>query len=133
MPIDERWDKLSDSDWVEFAKAWLDEIRTGDDSNDYGGSVTQMEFTARRPLCWKFITLAVEHAQSDEELKNIAAGPVEQLLMSAGDDFIEAMENEAERNPTFARMMTGVWRNNASEVLWARVEAIQAKANLPLE
>jgi hypothetical protein len=130
MPLDSRWDRLSDEDWSDFARAWVDELRFGDPDGDegYGQSVTQMNFTARPEQQWKFILLAIEYAESDEELGHIAAGPIEHLLGWHGERYIEDVENEAATDSKFARAMTGVWQYRMSGAVWARVRAIQEKA-----
>lgn len=127
MPIDERWDQLSASDWDAFAQSWIDELRSPSDSEDpVGQSVVMMNFTARPEHQWRFILAAIEHA-SDDELGHIAAGPVEHLLGNYGDAFIVEFERRAEMDAKFARMLSGVWRYMMSDEVWARVEALKAR------
>jgi len=129
MPIDERWDGLSDEDWSGFAKAWVEQLRFGvpDGDRDYGESVTMMNFTARPEQQWKFIVAAVKHAESDDELGHIAAGPIEHLLGRHGDQYIVSVESLAQVDEKFARTMTGVWKYKMSDDNWSRVQAIQSK------
>src|SRR5262245_39294087 len=96
MPIDERWDRLSDDDWSSFARDWVRQLRHGwqEGERDWGESVAMMNFTARPEQQWKFILAAVRHAQSDEELGHIAAGPVEHLLGWHGEKYIARIESE---------------------------------------
>lgn len=128
MPIDERWDQLSPSDWDAFAQSWIAELRadTHDSDDDIGQSVVMMNFTARPEHQWQFILAEVAHA-ADEELGHIAAGPVEHLLGKHGDTYIEAVERQAELDSKFARMISGVWKYMMSDEVWARVEALKAR------
>jgi hypothetical protein len=142
MPIDKRWEQLEPSDWDSFAQAWIAELReprttdseaaSSEEKWDVGGSVTQMNFTATPEQQWQFILLAMKYAEADEELSHVAAGPVEYLLGWHGEQYIDAVEYEAERNPTFARMLTGVWEYKMTETVWQRVQALQAKVSEPL-
>lgn len=128
MPLDERWEELSPSDWDSFAQSWIAELRAGSDhsNDDVGQSVVMMNFTARPNHQWQFILAAIEHA-SDEELEHIAAGPVEHLLGKHGEEYIEKVERVAEINPKFARMLAGVWKYMMTDEVWARVETLKAQ------
>lgn len=126
MPIDERWDKLSEADWDEFARAWIEALRNPADDSDVGESVIMMNFMARPEHQWRFIMTAVEHA-SDEELGHIAAGPVEQLLSKYGDAYIAEVERRAGSDPNFARMLTNVWKHMMSDEVWGRVEKLKER------
>jgi hypothetical protein len=132
MPVDERWNKLSPSDWDAFAKAWIAELRKAPSDNQpsdeewtVGLSVTQMNFTATGAQQWEFILAAMTHAESDEELSHIAAGPIEHLLSTNGQEYIDLVEQEAAANPKFARMMKGVWQHLMTDEVWGRVRAIK--------
>src|SRR5712664_2576918 len=105
MPIDERWQRLSDSDWDAFAQSWITYLRGSvhDSNADVGQQVVMMNFMAGPEQQWKFILAAVAHA-SDEELGHIAAGPVEHLLSKHGSEYIEKIGQHAENDPKFARM-----------------------------
>jgi len=127
MPIDERWDQLSESEWNTFARSWIAELRHGrTDSDDVGQSVVMMNFTAKPEHQWLFILAAIAHA-SDKELGQIAAGPVEHLLGKHGENYIEKVEQRAESDPKFARMLAGVWKYMMTDDVWARVEALKAR------
>ena len=128
MPIDERWDQLSPSDWDAFAQSWIAELRgaRSDPDDDVGQSVVMMNFTGRPEHQWQFILAAIAHA-SEEELGHIAAGPVEHLLGKHGDKYIDEVERRTESDPKFARMMSGVWKYMMTDEVWARVEALKAR------
>jgi tetratricopeptide (TPR) repeat protein len=137
MPNDDRWNKLSPSDWDAFAKAWIAELRqppsdgkpSGDDQR-VGQSVVQMNFTATAECQWKFILAAVKHAESDDELGHVAAGPVEHLLSTHGQEYIGLVEQQAATVPKFGRMMKGVWRQGMSDDVWSRVCEVQCRMGI---
>jgi hypothetical protein len=134
MPIAERWDQLSASDWDAFARSWIAELRgvSSESQRDAGQSVVMMNFTARPEHQWQFILAAVTHA-SDDELGDIAAGPVEHLLGKHGERYIEKVEQRAEADPKFARMLAGVWKHLMTDEVWARVQALKARYTPPAE
>jgi hypothetical protein len=128
MPIDERWDRLTSSDWDAFARSWIAELRGNQTASqrDAGQSVVMMNFTARPEHQWQFILAAIAHA-SDDELGHIAAGPIEHLLGKHGGEYIERVELRAEADAKFARMLAGVWKHLMTDEVWARVEALKAR------
>jgi hypothetical protein len=128
MPIDERWDHVSDEDWSGFAKAWVEQLRSGrrEGERDWDETVTMMNFTARPQQQWKFIVAAAAVAESDDELGYIAAGPIEHLLGRHGAEFIAKVEELAATDKKFARAMTGVEKYTLSDEIWARVQALQS-------
>lgn len=134
MPIDERWNALTESDWDMFAAAWINDLRgasSGSDS-DVGQSVVMMNFTSTAEHQWRFLSAAMNHAESDDEFGHIAAGPLEHLLSKHGEDYIALIEERAASDPKFARMVTGAWKHMMTDDIWQRVQAIQAKCPNPL-
>jgi hypothetical protein len=129
LPIDERWNELEPSDWEEFARDWLAELRTtpADPESDLGQSVVMMSFTATAEQQWQFLRAAVSQAESDDELKHVAAGPAEHLLGWHGADYIDAVEEQAAADPKFARMLSGVWKYLMKDEVWERVQALKAR------
>jgi len=137
MPIGQ-WHQMTSSDWDAFAGAWLAELRMSppppesDDESDMRQAVVWMNFTAGPDEQWQFICSAVGQADSDDDLRHIAAGPVEHLLGTHGADAITRVETRAAADGSFARMLTGVWKHTMTDEVWARVQAIQANVSEPL-
>jgi hypothetical protein len=71
-------------------------------------------------------------AANDSDLEQLAAGPTYFFIELYGDDWISRIETTAKRNPTFAKLLTGVWKANLSEYVWSKIEAIQCKVADPL-
>jgi hypothetical protein len=118
-----------------FARAWLHELRNPPadaESAKAGEAVVMMNFTAPPEKQWLFIDAAVALAESDDELGDVAAGPVEHLLGWHGDTCIDHVEGRAATDPKFARMLTGVMKYRIADAVWKRVRLIQEKVSSPL-
>jgi hypothetical protein len=77
--------------------------------------------------CWQGILAVVRRQPSEWVLGMLAAGPMEDLVMCSGADFIGRIELEARRNPDFRRMLHGVWSSGTPEV-WARLVAARGSS-----
>lgn len=71
--------------------------------------------------CWAIILAIIDKDRSDEVLDVLAAGPMEDLLVEHGAQFIEVVEKQAHKDQTFRRMLQGVWQNAMPEDVWQRV------------
>lgn len=128
MPLDTRWDQVSDEAWKDFAKGWLAELALESDEkteDDWRGRVVMMNFTASSAAQWKFILAAMDAARTADDRSHIAAGPVEHLLWKHGEAFIGHVEQLAADDAEWAEMIRGVWRHMISDSVWERVLAIQ--------
>lgn len=78
-------------------------------------------------LCWDAI-LNILHREPSDKVKGIlAAGPLEDLIEYHGPEYIEAIEEEARKNPDFRHLLGGVWESSTQEV-WSRV--LKARNNI---
>ncbi len=144
----DRWAHFTASDWSNLAERWLSEWRQtdrsawsveewqewtldGNSESDVSSAVVALSFSAGPSQQWQFILSALDLAESDGELSLIAAGPMEDLLAQNGEKCIDRVEEEAARNPTFAQMLTGVWKNAMTDEVWERVQAIKASGPGP--
>jgi hypothetical protein len=78
----------------------------------------------------------LESNQSDSVKGAVAAGPVEDLLVQHGSEFIDLVEQEAKRSPKFGSMLGGVWRSSMDEDIWLRLTAVWDRRGwdgIPLE
>ena len=104
MPIDERWLSVTPEQMQQFAHDWLAELRLEPCPEEgFGRSVVQMGFTAPSDRQWEFILAALAHAESDDELGHIAAGPIEYLLGWHGESYIDRVEQQASTDAKFCR------------------------------
>jgi len=132
--IHKHWEEVSADRWQKLAEAWLAEIQ-GDNSyeqSELTGVVVHMSFTASPEIQWNFILVTVSLAETDEELAAIAAGPIERLLGTYGENYIELVEKQAVLDPKFARALTGVLRYDMSDDIWSRIELEKQRALAPI-
>ena len=73
---------------------------------------------------WKLILVIYSLDQSDRVQGMLSAGPIEDLLGQNGENFIDRVEDLAKRDPDFAKVLGGVWRNGISENVWVRLQAV---------
>jgi hypothetical protein len=71
---------------------------------------------------WALILEILRRSLEDENVrKNLAAGPLKNLLVKHGNAVIQWVEEEAQSNPTFKELLAGVWNSGMSESVWQRV------------
>jgi hypothetical protein len=73
---------------------------------------------------WQVIDLIWRLDQSDKTLAYLAAGPVEDLLASHGEAFIDRITLLARREPTFRKLLGAVWRSGIHEPVWQKLKSI---------
>jgi len=75
-------------------------------------------------ILWAMILAIHTRDQSMHIGGVLSAGPLENLLALHGEEFIERVELEARRDPSFATLLGRVWKNQMSETVWKRVQAV---------
>lgn len=110
-----------------LSRQWIEHHATG--NHDLFWAWEELEsMVLRAPECAWLQILDIATATDDQKiLSNLAAGPLEDLLGFHGPAFIDRIEVSARRNPKFARLVAGVWRNSMSDSLWQRVHGMQIK------
>ena len=98
-----------------------------EDDAEIGERVVSMNFTASPESQWSFLVKAVTRAQSEEELGQIAAGPLEHLLGKHGAGMIDRGQQLAATDEKVARTLTAACGHMTSDLGRQRVEAIQAR------
>jgi hypothetical protein len=71
---------------------------------------------------WRVILIVWSMDQSPKTVQNLSAGPIEDLLVKHGGEMIPLVEAEAKGDPTFARLLGGVWKNQMTDEVWERVQ-----------
>jgi hypothetical protein len=74
-------------------------------------------------LLWQLILIIHKLDGSKRIAERLSAGPLEDLLASHGARFIGAVELEASKDPAFAHLLGGVWKNSMTDEVWERVQA----------
>ncbi len=73
---------------------------------------------------WRVILLIWSMDQSIKTMQILSAGALEDLLAKHGNEMIGLVEAEAKRNPSFAKLLGGVWKNSMSDEVWARLQTV---------
>lgn len=74
--------------------------------------------------CLAVIDLIVLSNNTDLVLSNLAAGPVEDLLVQNGEQVISSVMQYAKKNPDWKRMLAGVWKNSMSDDVWTKLQSV---------
>lgn len=114
----------------ETAAAWIRMTKAGSGSQVYEDNFWAFEalydLVSEDPEeAWPTILQILRLDQSPSVMENLAAGPLEDLLAKHGPAFIDRVEAEAVRDPIFAKLLGGVWRNRMTDEVWARVQAVR--------
>lgn len=75
-------------------------------------------------LAWGEILKVVELTDNEFILENLAAGPLENLLVQHGDAFVARIEKQAINNKRFRWLLGGVWGERIPPLIWARIEQV---------
>jgi hypothetical protein len=73
---------------------------------------------------WRVILLIWSMDQSIQTMQNLSAGEIEDLLSRNGVEMIPLIEAEARRDPSFAKLLGGVWKNRMTDEVWSRLQAV---------
>jgi hypothetical protein len=124
MPIDKR-------EIQRIARTWIEMYRLPEDSQEREAKFWAFErlsdLVRKDPEeAWNIIEAMRRLDGTDPILANIAAGPLEDLLVYHGGNFIDRFEILARDDQQFRKLLGAVWQNNMPDALWARVKAIAA-------
>lgn len=113
---------------AEIANEWVEAWSDGNTSTvgpGADGSVLDWDLPRAQPeLAWLAILEALSQIGpnvSDRRFAVLAAGPLEDLMSEHGKLMIDRVELHARRNPDFARLLGGVWRNDIDAAVWERM------------
>jgi hypothetical protein len=57
-------------------------------------------------------------------LANLAAGPLEDLMVRHGSQFIASLEKLAATDGQFRKMLGALWENDINAEVWARIKRV---------
>ena len=82
---------------------------------------------------WPLILALVDSAPNDPILANVAAGPLEDLIVQHGEQFIERIEVMARQNAKFRKSLTGAWcEGDIPNEIYLRLQHYTATVSEPL-
>jgi hypothetical protein len=111
-----------------LAEAWISYWHAPKGSQEreqhsWAADLTDLEYDDPESL-WQLILEIHRRDKSIVIQQVLSAGPIESLLSVHGEGFIDRVEAEARKDPTFAEVLGGVWKNRMSDVTWARLQAV---------
>lgn len=113
--------------WIKLQKAPRDSRQARRDRLDaYFWSFEKLgDLIQKDPdAVWEVIQKIRDLDSTDLILANLAAGPVEDLLVYHGERFIDRVVVRARRDPVFRKLLGAVWRNEIPESVWKKLRAI---------
>lgn len=123
---------MSEANDVDIAKAWvaMHKAEKGSEARDANFWAYMLLDDLRDSdleRCWKIINEIKRIDDSDFMLSNLAAGPIEDLLVNSGSIFIERIEACAKVDERFRTMLGMVWKNDMPDDIWERVERASSR------
>ena len=114
----------------EFATQWINDIDALSNDSELPRTesfLTDLWLKGNHEQLWEFICHTAERDLSERVASYLAAGPLEDLLASAGPEFIDRVEALASKSSKFKYLLQGVWRNEIEESVWQRIQSILGK------
>lgn len=114
-----------------LVKTWVDHHKKGramsSSPEDTSWSwVGLKKFVRHDPeLAWELILQVLATDQSDVIIENLAAGPLEELLVYHGEKFIERIKKQAEQDSDFNELLGGIWEDDISPEVWNTVQKVR--------
>src|SRR4051794_11157068 len=114
---------MSDKD--KLAKSWIFAQKLGVDSPGYekhSWAVDEIiDLAADQPdELWLIILRILEIDSSEEIVKAVGAGPLEDLMVQHGEKLIDKVEDQASKSGAFKAAMKGVWLDSDDTQVCAR-------------
>ena len=121
--MDEEYQSLIDT-WIARYKVKGESENFGEDSTYWAYKELDDICRNEPDLCWELILEILRSDQSSRVLSNLAAGPLEDLLVRHGTEIIARIESQAKKDPLFNHLLGGVWKNAISDEVWDRLQAV---------
>src|SRR5260370_5695799 len=119
---------LDTEEMRQITETWIDLCRLPEDSpereNKFWSHDRLWELVHDDPeAAWTIINI-IRRERSDLLLSNLAAGPLEDLLVAHGNRFIDRIEALAGHDAQFRRLLGATWPNSIASGVWRRIKAV---------
>jgi hypothetical protein len=109
----------------QLSEAWVktltENIETKDENHWVVDYVIDLIYDEKYSELWQFIEHTYKKDISNKAIEALAAGPLEDLLAKAGEQYIERVEKLALKDSKFKHLLGGVWQNSTPDSIWQRV------------
>lgn len=95
--------------FLAVAKSWLSFQRAHEDKDIWALDDLDDKIRTDPASAWEIVSELCRHAQSDDELCAIGAGPVEDLVRQYGETAVQQLEKVIELDHRFATVAACVW------------------------
>lgn len=119
----------NDIDKNKLINAWILLRHAEENSPEYNDNFwafnSLSDISIKEPeLCWELIEKIRKKDGSDVVLSNLAAGPLEDLLVKHGNQFIDLIEKDAKKDMQFRKLLGAVWKNDIDDDVWTRIKRV---------
>lgn len=109
-------------DWIALQYA---EAGSQTHKDNFWAFTTLSDWCEEAPdLCWEAVGEIRRTDGSDKILANLASGPLEDLLVQHGPQYIDAIEKLASHDEQFRKLLGAVWQNNIADDVWVRLKRV---------
>jgi hypothetical protein len=113
----------------QLAKAWIALQTTPQNSPEYNALFWSFERTYRLVRedpgeAWKLVLTIWSFDQSMATRQGLCTGPIGELLCYHGESIITHIEHQSKTDPSFARLLGGLWQNSMSDAIWNRLHDV---------
>lgn len=109
-----------------LSEEWIKAEEMDDHSSKYNhwsvDYVIELHTDGKLDELWSFILYTYKQGISNKVIEVLAAGPLEDLLASGGEKYIDEIEDLARKDPKFRNLLGGVWKNAMTDDVWQRVQ-----------
>ena len=112
-------------DKVKLAKSWVVAQKLGMDSSGYEKNKWAVDelidLADDKPEeLWELVLEILNQDSSDEIVKLVGAGPLEDLMVNHGEKYIDRVEEQSVKSEVFKAAMKSVWLDGEDTSLSAR-------------
>lgn len=101
---------MKPTDMSSLVKAWIEYHAMPEKQGDFWAWEAVSEAISERPEeGWNLVLELIREAPDKHILANVAAGPLEDLIVQHSEAFIERIEEMARKDPQFRLALSGVW------------------------
>lgn len=116
-------DELVAKGWISYHKS-PSNIR--DENSEYFVFIEELSDSVKNDFSFslRVVSKIIELCNDEDIIFNVAAGPMEDILVVASQKEVDEIIAIASRSCIFRKMLRGVWRNSIPDETWRRVSKI---------
>lgn len=124
---------MSKIDSQKIAEAWLAMHLSKENSpvylENFWGYEALSDLCDQSPdVCIEVIGRILALNDEDFIVSNLAAGPLEDLLVKHGDDVVEKIVSLAKSHSIWKKLLGGVWQNDINDQVWLKIKSVAVKS-----